>query len=234
MRRSVVAWVACVAGVLLVSVPAGAADVMAPKAGFVEASSYRWYLELRAGAPIQQDYDVVVGGGIGAGEYRPATGWHAAIAGGVQFSPNWRAELHVSYSNGQDGDLRLTAGGAPIPHSGNVNVYTISVDGIYTFTTLSPHFQPFIGAGVGVAIYELRNHGAVGGAFVSHGSDTTPVLGLHLGVDVPLGRVVTATARYTLAHTGSLSFNSIPAGIVTTRGSTIDHIFSAGLRVFLN
>lgn len=108
------------------------------------------------------------------------------------------------------------------------------LNGYYVFSNLSPRVQPFLGAGVGVATYDVNRLGAVGGAFVIDDSDTTIALALHAGVDVPVTRSVVLTARYSLAYTGSMSFNSVPPGSTTTRDATFDHIFSGGIRVYFN
>jgi opacity protein-like surface antigen len=213
---------------LLASTRALAADVAIPGT-YVDTFSYRWYIEGRLGLPVQKSYGFT-GLGVPA-TYRPDTGWFGAVAAGVQFHPNWRAELAFSYTTGKDGNVRLL--GINIPHRGRVNVYSFGVNGYYVFD-VSPWFQPFVGAGLGFATYDVNRLGAVGGVFVINGSRTTPVLSLHAGVDVPVTEQVTLTARYTMAHTGSMTFPSVPAGIPMTRNAATDHIFSGGVRVYFN
>jgi opacity protein-like surface antigen len=192
----------------------------------------RWYIEGRLGFPLRQDYDINIGGGIGSGTYEPDTGWFGAVAVGVQWHPNWRAELAFSYATGSDGDVTLA--GVVLPHRGDVSVYTFMLNGYYVFTNWGPAFQPFLGAGLGVALFDVNRLGAVGGGFVADGTDTTVAAALHVGADYFLTRSLALTGRYTLGYSGEVSVGSSPAGITTTRDGTFDHIFSAGFRWYLN
>jgi len=194
------------------------------------AWGYHWYLEGRLGAPLPKDYDINIGG-LGAATYRPSSGFHGAGDLGIQFDRHWRAELEVTGTTARDGSVTL--GGVNIPHRGTTNVYTVEVNGLYSFD-VGPWFRPFVGAGVGFANYNVNNLGAVGGTFVINDSKTTYVLGLHAGFDVPITQSFLFTARYTLADTGGMTFNSVPAGNPTTRSSTIDNILTAGFRFYFN
>ena len=215
--------------------PAVAADlpVKAPvyKAPAATPFAHRWYVEGRLGGPLNKSYDVDIGGGIGPATHKPDSGFHAAADVGIVFTPNWRAELEFTWTEGRDGEVIL--GGATLPHSGKTTVYTVAVNGFYTFNFNLP-VHPFVGAGIGIAKYNVSNLGAVGGAFVLDDSQTSAVLALHAGIDLPITQSLTLTGRYTFAHTGSMTFASVPAGSATTRSATNDNVFTAGLRYYLN
>lgn len=188
----------------------------------------RWYLEGRFGFPLRQNYDVTVTP-VGTGTYEPDSGWYGALAAGLQWHPNWRAELTLSYATGSDG----VAFG--LAHSGRVNIWTIALNGYYVFTNWGPIFQPFVGVGIGVAMFDVDGLGATAGAFSANGSDSTLAAALHLGADYYLTRSIALTGRYTLAYTGDISVSNSPAGFGTSsRDATFDHIFSAGFRFYLN
>jgi opacity protein-like surface antigen len=149
----------------------------------------------------------------------------------MQWHPNWRAELAFSYATGSDGDV--TIAGAVLPHRGDVSIYTFMLNGYYVVTNWGA-FQPFVGAGLGLAIFEVDRLGAVGGAFVADDSDTTVAAALHLGADYFVTPQLALTGRYSLAYSGEVSFGSNPPGFNTSRDGTFDHIFSAGFRWYLN
>lgn len=220
-----------VAGISLGTSSVLAADLpVKAVAPVMQTFEQRWYVEGRLGVPLPVTYDITSGGASGV--YEPSYGWNVAFAVGTQFAPNWRADIGFAFTRGGEGEVR--AGGAVIPHDGAVNVYSIMLNGYYVFTNFGPRFQPFIGAGIGAAVYDVKRLGAVGSPVVVDDTDTTLALALHLGVDVPLTRQVSLTTRYTLGHTGNMSYDSSPPGITSTRDAAFDHILSAGLRLYLN
>ncbi|MGE0563621.1 MAG: outer membrane protein [Pseudolabrys sp.] len=223
----------CVALALCIS-PAAAADlpVKAPVYSAPAPATFanRWYVEARVGGPLKKNYDINTLG-LGAGTYKPSSGLHGAFDIGVEFTPNWRAELELTWTRGKDGSAVF--GATTFPHTGSTNVYTIGVNGFYVFN-FNPTIRPYVGAGVGIARYSVNNLGAVGGTFVIDDSDTAVTGALHLGVDFMVTPSVAITGRYTFAYTGSLSFASNPTGSTTSRGSETDNVFSGGLRVYLN
>ncbi len=190
----------------------------------------RWYIEARLGFPFRKNYNIDIVA-IGPGTYRPDSGFHGAFDVGYAFTPNWRAEIEATWTQGKNGNVVL--GAANLPHTGKTDVYTFNVNGFYTFI-MHPMFQPFVGAGIGIASYKVNNLGAVGGGFVINDSQTTLLLALHAGVDIPISQRFALTGRYTLAHTGDMTFASVPAGNATTRKSTFDSVLSGGLRFYLN
>ena len=134
------------------------------------------------------------------------------IAVGKHFTPNWRAEVFFFYGRGSDGSV--TFAGVPFPQSGDASVLSAGVNVFYTFNW-GYWFKPYVGAGVGVAHYDVNRIGFPGGAFAIDDSDTAIIGLLHAGLDFPLTPQLTATARYTAAFIPELQFGSVPPG--TTR-----------------
>lgn len=212
----------------LIAIKSAAAADLPVKAPVLKAAPVegRWYIEARLGGPLLKSYDVTVTG-LGAGTYKPSSGFGAAFDVGYEFNRNWRAEFEFSWFQGKDGTAFALA------HAGKTDVYSFAANGFYTFD-FNPTFRPYVGAGIGVANYKVNNLGAVGGAFVINDTQTSFVWGLHAGLDVVLTKTITLTGRYTLAHTGSMTFASVPAGSNTTRNSAYDSVITGGLRFYLN
>jgi opacity protein-like surface antigen len=184
---------------------------------------WRWYVEGRYVLGIVPRYDVNTTG-IGSGTYAPGHGFGADFALGVYITPNWRAEVEVDWS-------RLGGGSAyGFPHDGHVTAVTVLANGLYSFN-FNSWVRPYLGAGIGFVNMNIERVGAVGGAFVIDGNDTALAGALHAGLDFPVWQNLTITSRYTLLWTGSASFGSIPAGVTTTKASSLDNLFSVGLRL---
>lgn len=210
---------------------ASAADlpVKAPMAEPPAPFAMRWYVEGRLGAPLKKKYDIDLS--FGTGTYEADTGLHAAFDVGVVFTPNWRAEFEVTWTEGKDGTV--VTGGTNIPHTGKTTVWTFGVNGFYTFDVNWP-VKPFVGAGIGLASYNVNNLGAVGGSYVVDDTQTAAVFALHAGLDVPITPSIALTGRYTYAYTTAMTFGSVPAGSPVSRHATGDNIFTGGVRVYLN
>jgi opacity protein-like surface antigen len=221
MRRiAVVAFVACVLSASGLS-PAAAAD-MPVKAPAATTFEQRWYVESRLALGVLPRYSINTTG-LGDGTYAPGHGFNIAFDVGMYLTRNWRAELELAWANVGDG----TAYG--IAHSGHANILTLLGNVLYSID-VAPWVRPYVGAGVGLVNVQVNRIGAVGGAFVIDGNDTAFAAALHAGLDFPVWQRLTITGRYTALWTSSASFGSIPAGVTVTKKSSIDNIFSVGLR----
>lgn len=200
---------------------ASAADYTAP-AGTIDY----WYIEALLGGALPLDRDITVN--AAPATYDPSGGFTGALAFGRTFGDNVRVELAGSWTRATDGTVTL--GGAPLAHTGDINVFTLMVNGLWSFD-IGSVVRPFVGLGVGLAVYDMDNFGAVAGAFVFDDSDTVPAGALHLGFDVPLGGNVIFTGRYALVATGDADFTSTDGLNTASKDSDVDHVFLAGVRI---
>jgi opacity protein-like surface antigen len=221
MKRTITGFVGAVFVLALQALPVGAADFTKIP---VEYWTGRWYWESRIGGFWPQSYNITTLG-IGTGTYRPDSGFHTATAIGKEFSPHWRAEVELNWTEAHDGRAFGLA------HAGKVTVHGLLGSILYSFD-LTPAMRAFVGAGLGLAHYRVKNLGAIGGAFVANDSDLTFGAALHAGIDVPLAPIATFTARYSLYALGDVSFASVPAGFTTRKASGVDHVFTAGFRFY--
>ena len=219
--------IALFAGSALIAAPAFAAD---PPAQYSQADEYSWYLELRAGGPVAGDHEFNSGGIIG--DYEPDTGYHIAASIGKQIDYNWRAEISLSITHGEDGQAVLV-GGAVVPHTGDVDILTVLGSVLYDFNT-SGILRPFVGVGIGLARVDVDN--LTGGGFATNGDDVVFAAALHLGFNIPVGERTSFTTRYSLGMLGGGDFavTGGAPGQVTSTNSEVEHLFTAGFRVNLN
>jgi outer membrane protein W len=201
-------------------------------AGSATAQELNLYFEGFVGGPIPQDYEATLGGGFGEAEWDPDVGLMFGGAVGTYVTDAVRAEISYSYSWAEDGQVTLASGGAPIPHSGSVNVHTLMASGFYEFYLGDDGgpFTPWVGAGLGLTIYDYDNLGATGGAFVYDGSDTAFTGALHAGFDIALSDRIDLTGRYSLAFIDGHDVGSTPAGVPLSADSVVENVFLIGLR----
>lgn len=210
------------------STPVMAADAAV---GNYEVGSRAWYMEIRAGAPIPVDHGFT-SVATGAGEYKPSSGFHVGVDIGKYITDNWRAELDISWNRGSKGNARL-GGGPNIPHSGSVNTYSFLGNLLYAFETNSP-LKPYIGAGLGLTVFDYNNLGATGGAFTINDSGTVFTAAFHSGLDYRMSDRMTLTSRYTIAWVDGDTYGTTVPGLTVTTSSEVEHILGIGLRFDLN
>jgi opacity protein-like surface antigen len=216
-----------IAALVSISGAAFAADMPVKARPVVEpVYQYSWYVEGAVAIPLHRDYDFTTTGQP-AGTYKPDIGIAGQIAVGTHFAPNWRGEVFFFYGHGKDGSV--TFAGVPFPQTGNASVFSVGVNVFYTFNW-AHWIKPYVGAGVGVAHYDVNRIGFPGGAFAIDDSDTTVIGLLHVGLDLPLTSQLTATARYTAAFIPDLSFGSVPPGVTRNVEAHISSIFFFGGR----
>ncbi len=223
MRR--IAAAAFVASVLSVSAlgPAVAADMAVKAPPDTTTFEQRWYVESRLAVGIIPTYHVTTTG-LGDGTYAPQHAFNVAGDVGMYLTRNLRAEVEVAWG----GISKGTAYG--FVHAGNARMLTVLGNLLYAFDAPWPWVRPYVGGGLGFVNTQINRLGAVGGAFVIDGSDTTFAAALHAGLDFPVWQRLMITSRYTALWTGEQSFGSIPAVVTMTKKSSVDSIISLGLR----
>lgn len=200
---------------------AGAADyTTAP------GSSGYWYVEGLLGGALPTDRDITVN--AAPGTYDPSGGFTGAVAIGRTFNNNVRVELGGSWTQANDGTVTLPP--VVFPHGGDINVYTLMLNGLVSFD-IGSVVRPFVGLGLGFAIYDMDNFGAVGGAFIFNDSDTVAAGALHLGLDIPLSDNIILTGRYAMVLTGDANFTATDGINTASKPSDIDNVFLAGVRI---
>lgn len=203
-------------------------------AGFASADGHTsagtpWYGELLAGGPIPHDFDLTFLPGGPAAVYDPDSGFLFAASVGKYLTDNIRADINVAYAWAGDGAVTL-AGGAVVPHTGTVSNTTIMANAYYEFANVLTTVTPWIGAGVGAAIFNYDNLGGAG--FQYNDNDTAFTGALHLGADVEITKMVDFTARYSLNWVASHSVSATTAGAVPISvDSHVNNVFTVGFRV---
>lgn len=197
----------------------------ADEVAFVDPSN-PWYVELRAGGPIPQDFDVT---GAVVGSYDPDPGFMIVGNVGKYFTPNIRADVGLSYVWGEDGNFVLAGGGGVVPHTGRVAAISIMANAYYEFADMAHGITPWVGAGVGATIFDYDNLGGAG--FQYNDNDTAFTIAGHLGADYALSENVDLTGRYTLSWTSSHDVSATTAGPnPITIDDHINNTFTVGFR----
>jgi len=219
------------AGLAMVPFMVGQAVAADTAVGSYETASRSWYVEVRGGGavPVEHGFSSAA---TGPGEYEPDTGFNIGVDIGKYLTDNWRAELGLYWNRGSDGSATL-GGGAPIAHAGDVNVYSVMGNLLYSFDTGS-NLRPYLGAGIGFSHCDFDNLGAVGGAFAITGSDTVFSAALLSGLDLKVGERTHVTTRYSLAWADGGNYSTTTPGLTVTTSGEVEHIFGIGLRVDLH
>ncbi len=182
LMNSVTRLISIIAATSGFSAAASAADLPRRAIAAPVAYNYTWYVEAAVGIPLQKDYDINLG--TSGGQYEPDTGFYGHLALGRQFTPNWRGEVYFAWARAKDGSVTFNGGGT-FPQSGKTDVYSFGANIFYGWVW-TQSIRPFVGAGVGMAHFNVQNVGFPGGTFVIDDSDTTIVGLLHAGLDIPL------------------------------------------------
>ena len=192
-------------------------SVMAAPAFAQEVTAGDTYFKLFGGAVIMDDVNGTSGGVPVEIEFD--TGWTIGGAVGYNLSPQLALEGELSY---------LTAD----LDSGTAGGVTVSIDGDYsTFLALAnivfhpfadAGFDPYIGAGAGVAIAELDIN-SIGGVAVNS-SESSEDLALQgtagLDFDIGTGSSIGAQYRYLWTDTGSGNTDEISGHLFTVQFTT--------------
>ncbi|MEM8877279.1 MAG: outer membrane beta-barrel protein [Pseudomonadota bacterium] len=192
-----------------------------------------WYAELGFGGPIPKSYDVVVGNGVGPGDYEPDPGFGMAVAFGAYVTPRWRAELTLAFATAGDGELTGTAAGVQ-PHFGDVYVYSPMVNAFYEFDRFDgTKITPWIGFGAGAQIYDYQGLGPVAGPYIVNDTAAAPFGALHFGLDYELTPRIDVLAKYSLVVVGDHDVVGTGQTAVAVDGGVENTIF-AGFRYRLS
>ena len=219
--------VLAVAATAMVVTPAKAID------GFGSTFGQHWYVQGMANAFLPPNSEIDVNGpGLGSGTWNEEDGYSFSLTVGTSIAPQWRGELELSLSHGEDGKVYL--GGPSIPHSGDVDGYGAMVNVLYDPDFSGYLLRPFLGAGIGLVHIDIDNHGAVGGTFTVNDDDTAFVANLIAGVEVPLTPMISLTGRYRAGFITHTNYDTTAAGIDVDSPTQFFNVLSAGVRVNLN
>lgn len=136
-------------------------------AGAASAQDARWYVQGNAGASFSSRFDTNP-------HHDGDAGWALSGQAGRDFGNGWRADAEVLYFDSQDAHAA----------SGRTNVLGGFVNGYYNFFH-NGAWQPFVGAGVGVA--DVRSLEA---------SDTGFAYQAKVGLDHPFSNRLTGELAY--------------------------------------
>jgi outer membrane protein W len=126
-----------------------------------------------------------------------------------KFTPEWAAGMYFSYGFGQLSSTEADACDA-MGVDCSMSSVRVGVEGTYTFTTASPTFVPWIGAGFG---YEAVSETvAVSGVSASQDTSGWEFLNLQLGGDwkVSPSFAIGPYVMYSIGQYSSIGGNSIP------------------------
>jgi opacity protein-like surface antigen len=186
----------------------------------------RVYIEARGGVPFANDQTVEIFQGGPQTDYEPDSGFAIAAAVGTYVLPATRLEYEFWYVEVSDGDMNSLFPGQSI--SGETMVYGHMLNLLHEFH-VDPSFTPYIGAGVGAAIYDTDT--TLFGVNADD-SDVTFAAAVHAGIDVPLTDMFTFTTRYSIALTTDAEY-SIAGGGTITKLTDFTHLLTAGFRLDL-
>ena len=127
---------------------AAVAAAAAFAAGAASAQDANWYVQGNAGASFESKLD----GGVA--DRKGDTGWAVSGAVGREFGNNFRAETELSYLSADN------KGATP----GKTSSLGGFVNGYYDFNR-GGQFQPFVGAGIGLAQVKSRGDDDTGFAY---------------------------------------------------------------------
>jgi opacity protein-like surface antigen len=161
-----------------------------------------------------------------SGEWEADGGFNFAVALGGYLAPDWRGELEFGMTSGSDGNF--VQNGNSFPRNGDGQVYSILGNIFNEFTIPNEHFKPYVGAGLGLAIFNIDN--LSGGAATIDDTDVVFNGALHLGIDIVLNDQFTFTTRGTVGITSSTDFDTNVPGLDVTKPTQFYAFLSAGIR----
>jgi len=189
------------AGLLVLPIAANAQAVNGP------------YISLGAGVNIMQDEPVTSIGGIGVSGVNLKTdlGGTGVVAGGYGFGNGLRAEFEFDYRYNSLDKLTV-AGFGSTKLNGSEQKFGPMVNVLYDFTTLSPSFVPYVGAGAGYQWTRLNFN--FGGANATDTEGAFAYQGI-IGGAVPIasvpGLAITAEYRF-LGLAGDRNYQGVKLG----------------------
>ncbi len=203
--------------------PAASADgldeIMGPNHG--------WFFEVGAGAWLGEKPNHQINTFAVDDEYDPDGVFTLMFATGSHVTENIRAEFNFSWTSGGDGDY------LGLPHRGDFDAFTFIVNGIYEIDLGMP-VQPFVGGGLGLALVDVNDIGAIGGGFTTDDSDSALIVNGIVGLDFALNEMITLTTRYTIGWMDSMTFDTTIAGQTSRQDDQIVHAVTAGIRININ
>ena len=143
-----------------------------------------FYVGAGGGVNIMQNESlelVIVKTNVGGGSAKPNVGGVGVVSLGWGFGNGVRAEI--------EGDYRYNS--FNLSGAGNEQKYGGMVNALYDFTTVSPSFVPYVGAGIGYQAERLSFMSQTKGSFAYQG-----ILGAAIPIDSVPGLAVTAEYRF--------------------------------------
>ncbi len=137
--------------------------VFLPSAAAAQNWSQGVYVEVRGGATFLTDSDIENLAGISDIELDTDTGWLLGGAVGYALSSGLRGEIELGYRENKFDELKGDPGGGSVTVDvdGDITAFTTMANGYYDFylgnfgaTGAAANLAPFVGAGVGVAVFD--------------------------------------------------------------------------------
>lgn len=195
----------------------------APTGTFISAS-------FGGSVTTEQDLDDTA---LGKGTYTPDFGVGGLIEIGQHLGAGWRMGVELGWTRGFDGEQDVFALNQKYNLEGYSDVYIALLNVYYTVGQLDTplgQIAPFVGAGIGVAYYDVSNFSGSG---PGDKTDATFAGALHFGYELALSPTMAFTARYSIGYTGTAEFG-LARDEITTKQSEVDILGYTGLRFDLN
>lgn len=196
----------------------------APAAADEPATPMNWYVETMLGGPLPLKQEFKSSAFGNNNYYDPEIGIGGWLSVGKHISPRIRAQLDASWVRGFDGEKKI--GAMKFDYDGKDDIYILMLSAYYSLDKWGP-IQPFVGAGAGIARYDITENG---GPFVTDHHDSALALAGHFGFDYALSDRISWTSRYTLGWIGEAKFPTVLPGDAIIKESDFEHMFLTGLR----
>ncbi|MGV8996953.1 MAG: outer membrane protein [Parvibaculaceae bacterium] len=166
-----------------------------------EVSSGNMYASLSAGVLSPEDLDVTSGGTKGTFTFD--TGYTASVAVGTWLNNNLTIEGEGTYLSADFDKAEVF--GVSVPLDGDFSSALVLANIAFHLAGKGETFDPYIGAGAGVAFSELKitNIGGVPGNFKDSSTDAAGQLSAGLNLNLSSGVSVGAEYRFIYIDSGS-------------------------------
>ena len=175
-----------------------------------------FYVGAGGGVNIMQNESldlVIVKTNVGGGSAKTNVGGVGVVSLGWGFGNGVRAEI--------EGDYRYNS--FNLSGAGNEQKYGGMVNALYDFTTVSPSFVPYVGAGIGYQAERLSVLSQTKGSFAYQG-----ILGAAIPIDSVPGLAVTAEYRF-MGLAGNRNY-SVGPFVTVTSTNNYNHDLMLGVR----
>ncbi len=183
-------------------------------AGATGAAAQSYYAGAYGGANIGHDADTSFSTVPGVTfEVSTDVGYALGAFVGYELGNGFRVEGELAYRrNGLD---KLSAGGASVQMLGDVSSLALMANGIYAFGSGGSSWEPYVGAGLGVARFSFIDAAPVGSPTESD-DDTVFAYQVIAGIGYELSPTWTLFADYRLFGTANPEFRQASGTVVET------------------